>query len=207
MENVKPEKSKRNPRYLRSRITRKLIIETADEIFISEGYSKTTLEKIRASSRVSYGTIFSHYKGKDDLLSKIVDYYLYDFFMYQENPTFISDQEEVIRYYRELLLVLFRIVLERRRLFEVYRDAIGKSDYIADHWRSLINIFDDNTALAFSGFQKSGLIRDFDVARGVKSFSLLVNSYIWEISAGNEEDIETAAATIIDFLFHGFFKH
>jgi len=59
----KVEKSspKRPSRYLRSRITRKLILDTALDVFLTEGYAKTTIAKISQQAKVGYGTVYSHF--------------------------------------------------------------------------------------------------------------------------------------------------
>ena len=43
------------------------ILNTAREIFEKKGFSKTTIEEIAISSRVSIGTIYNCFKNKETL--------------------------------------------------------------------------------------------------------------------------------------------
>ena len=56
--------------YLRSRITQRLIIETSEKVFLEYGYNKATITRISQQANVGYGTVYSHFRGKDDLLNK-----------------------------------------------------------------------------------------------------------------------------------------
>ena len=55
----KASPARRPRRYLRSRITRNLILDTAQTVFISEGYAKTTIARISEMANVGYGTVYS----------------------------------------------------------------------------------------------------------------------------------------------------
>ncbi len=203
LETVKPKKQRR---YLRSRITRKLILDCATEIFISEGYAKTTVEKISSKAGVGYGTIYSHYKGKDDILSSILDRILYNFFDYQSKPGVIGDKEVVSSHYKELILFLFQLAVEHRPIFKVYHDAIGKSEKISNHWDSIIEDLIDDFATSFQEYQRKGLMRDFDVHKGAQVFVYLVDSCFWEVVNEKEDDIESIAKIIGEILYQGLYR-
>ncbi len=48
--------------------TRLLILEAASDLFIREGYDVVSVRKIAAQANISHGTIYIHFKDKDDLL-------------------------------------------------------------------------------------------------------------------------------------------
>ena len=49
------------------------IIESAVEIFAQKGFHETTMKEIAEAAGVGKGTIYVHFKNKDDLFSKILD--------------------------------------------------------------------------------------------------------------------------------------
>jgi len=202
VETVKPKKQRR---YLRSRITRKLILDSATEIFIAEGYAKTTVEKISCKAGVGYGTVFSHYRGKNDILSNIVDRILYNFFDYQRKPDVIGDKEVVSNHYKELLTSLFQLLLEHRLILKVYHDATSESETVSAHWDSIIQRLIDDFSTSFKDYQEKGVMRDFDVRIGAKAFVLLVDSYLWEVVNEREDDIEVIANNVVDIMFQGLY--
>ncbi len=48
--------------------TRQQILDAASELFIQSGYEAISVRKIAARAKLSHGTIYIHFKDKDDLL-------------------------------------------------------------------------------------------------------------------------------------------
>ncbi len=203
MENKTPRRPRR---YLRSRITRKLILDTALDVFLNEGYAKTTIAKISQQAKVGYGTVYSHFKGKDDILNKVVDNVLDEFYNLLEVPFAPETQEEARNAYYELVLTSFRLAEQHRPIMKVYQEALGQSDSIADHWQSIIDQFIKSSARSFEYSQEKGLAKEFDIQVGAKAYILLVDRFIWEVVNEQEDNLEHITSTIMDLLFHGFFK-
>jgi len=203
MENYRPGRPRR---YLRSRITRKLILDTALEVFLSEGYAKTTIAKISEEAKVGYGTVYSHFKGKDDILNKVVDNVLEEFYQLLEIPFAPNTIEEARSAYRELVLTSLRLSDQHRPIMKAYKEALGLSKSIAEHWGNMKNQFIKTSAKSFTYAQEKGLARDFDKNIVAKAYILLVDRFIWEVVDENEKDLEHVAETIVDLLFQGYFN-
>jgi AcrR family transcriptional regulator len=203
---VESEKQKRPRRYLRSRITRKLILDTALDVFLAEGYAKTTIAKISQQAKVGYGTVYSHFKGKDDILNKVVDNVLSEFYNLLEVPFAPTTLKEAREAYYELVLTSFRLSEQHRPIMKVYQEALGQSDSIEAHWKNIIDQFIKSSAHSFTYAQGKKLAAKFDIQVVAKAYILLVDCFIWEVVNENENNLEHIANTIIDMLFHGFFK-
>lgn len=48
-------------------LTRAAVVEAAAELFARQGYAKTSLEEVAAAARVSKGTVYGHFDGKEQL--------------------------------------------------------------------------------------------------------------------------------------------
>jgi AcrR family transcriptional regulator len=48
--------------------TRQQILDAASELFVSDGYEAVSVRKIAAKANLSHGTIYIHFKDKEDLL-------------------------------------------------------------------------------------------------------------------------------------------
>ncbi len=197
---------KRPRRYLRSRITRKLILDTALEVFLKEGYAKTTIAKISQQAKVGYGTVYSHFKGKDDILNKVVDNVLSEFFNLLEVPFSPTTLQEARDAYYALVLTSFRLSEQHRPIMKVYQEALGQSASIEEHWQSVIDQFIKSSAHSFAYAQEKKLASKFDIQVVAKAYILLVDRFIWEVVDEQEKDLEHIANTIIEMLFHGFFN-
>jgi AcrR family transcriptional regulator len=203
---VESSVQKRPRRYLRSRITRKLILDTALEVFLVEGYAKTTIAKISQQAKVGYGTVYSHFKGKDDILNKVVDNVLSEFYNLLEVPFAPTTLREARNAYYELVLTSFRLAEQHRPIMKVYQEALGQSASIEAHWQSVIDQFIKSSAHSFTYAQEKKLASKFDIQVVAKAYILLVDRFIWEVVNEQEKDLEHIANTIIEMLFHGFFN-
>lgn len=197
---------RRPRRYLRSRITRKLILDTALDVFLAEGYAKTTIAKISLQAKVGYGTVYSHFKGKDDILNKVVDNVLDEFYNLLEVPFAPATLEEARSAYYELVLTSFRLSEQHRPIMNVYQEALGQSQSIFEHWQNVKDQFIRSSARSFAYSQEKGLANSFDIQLVAKAYILLVDRFIWEVVDKKETNLEHVANTIIDMLFHGFFN-
>ncbi len=198
--------SRRPRRYLRSRITRKLILDTALEVFLSEGYSKTTIAKISEKARVGYGTVYSHFKGKDDILNQVVDGVLDEFYNLLDVPFSPLSVDEAFNSYHQLVLTSFRLSEQHRPLMKVYQEALGQSEHIAAHWRGVKDHFISSAARSFSFAQDKNLAKKFNSNLVAKAFILIVDRFIWEVVNENETDLEEITDNVVEMLFYGFFK-
>jgi AcrR family transcriptional regulator len=57
----------------RTRATRRRIIDTATQLFVTDGYSATTLERIAARAGVAVQTVYFHFGNKRTVLKEAVD--------------------------------------------------------------------------------------------------------------------------------------
>ena len=197
---------KRPRRYLRSRITRNLILETAQKVFLSDGYSKTTIAKISDVANVGYGTVYSHFKGKDDILSKVIDSVLEEFYALlniEFAPTNVKEAKEI---FHNIMLSVFKLSDQHRDIMNVYQQALGHSDAIVAHWEGVKDYFTKNAEISILFSQKKGFAQDFDAVVGAKAYILLVDRFIWEVVNGKEDDVEYLAAFLTDMVFQGFFN-
>jgi AcrR family transcriptional regulator len=203
---VKAASAKRPRRYLRSRITRKLILDTALEVFLDEGYSKTTISKISEQANVGYGTVYSHFKGKDDILNKVVDNVLDDFYTFADIEFAPASVEEARKIFNDLMMTCFRLADQHRPIMKVYQEALGQSHFITEHWTEVKEHFIQNAAQSIKFAQEAGLAKKFDYQIGAKAYILLIDRFIWEVVNENETDIERLSAVLTDMLFQGFFN-
>ncbi|MDW7738670.1 MAG: TetR/AcrR family transcriptional regulator [Bacillota bacterium] len=197
--------TRRPRRYLRSRITRKLILDTALEVFLNEGYAKTTIAKISDRAKVGYGTVYSHFKGKDDILNKVVDNVLDEFYNLLEVSFSPATLREAKSAYFELILTSFRLSQQHRPIMRVYQEALGQSSSIAAHWNNIKDQFIKSAASSFAYAQEKGLAKKFDMQTVAKAFILLVDRFIWEVVEEKESNLEHITETIVEMLFFGYF--
>lgn len=199
------KENRRPRRYLRSRITRKLILDTALEVFLAEGYAKTTITKISEKANVGYGTVYSHFKGKDDILKKVVDGVLDEFYHLLEVPFKPTDYAGAREIFLKVIETSFRLAEQHRTIMRVFQEALGQSEEIFNHWKAVKEHFISTSSRSITYGQQLGLAKDIDPAKAAKAYILLIDRFLWEVVQEEEKDIEYLAAFLTDMIFEGFF--
>jgi len=198
--------SRRPRRYLRSRITRNLILDTAKKVFISEGYSKTTIAKISEMANVGYGTVYSHFKGKDDILSRVIDNILEDFYTLLDIEFAPSSVKEAKKIFYNLMFTAFTLAEQNRPILKVYRQALRLSENMDAHWQGVKEHFYKVAKKSIIYAQDKGLAKQFDPQIGAKGYVLLVDRFFWEVVEEREPDVERLCTILTDMVFQGFFN-
>ncbi|HHX87441.1 MAG TPA: TetR/AcrR family transcriptional regulator [Firmicutes bacterium] len=203
---MKKSDTKRPRRYLRSRITRKLILDTALNIFLTEGYKKTTITRISSQANVGYGTVYSHFKGKDDILAKILDSLLDEFYALLKVPFKPTSYTEARDIYWEVIETSFRLAEQHRPVMKVLREALGQSKAISEYWETMKNCFIASTSRVINQAQLIGLAKpDIDPSKAAKANVLLIDRFLWEVVQENETDIQYLSTLLTSMIFEGIF--
>ena len=199
--------AKRPRRYLRSRITRNLILDTAQKVFISEGYAKTTIARISEMANVGYGTVYSHFKGKDDILSRVIDNVLDDFYTLLDIEFAPSSVKEAEKIFYNLMLTAFNLAEQNRPIMKVYQQALRLSETMVAHWQGIKDHFQKVGMKSIIYAQEKGFAKQFDPQIGSKGYVLLVDRFIWEVVEEREPNVEHLCTVLTDMVFQGFFNH
>ena len=62
-------------RDLKAQTTRNTILDTAIELFIREGFEKTSMDAIALQAKVAKGTLYYHYDSKEGIVDAVVERY------------------------------------------------------------------------------------------------------------------------------------
>ena len=61
------------PKRRNKSLTKKIILNTAENIFAKDGYHKTSMDKIAEKSGTSKGSIYFHFPSKENLFCSLID--------------------------------------------------------------------------------------------------------------------------------------
>jgi AcrR family transcriptional regulator len=95
---------------------RKRILEAATNLFIQQGYRKTSVDEVAREAGVAKGTVYLYYKTKSDLLMHAIGYekmrFVGDVFeMFQQD---ISDRDKLREYLRQVFVLVTQMPLVSR---------------------------------------------------------------------------------------------
>ncbi len=192
-----PKEKPRKKRYLRSRITQRLILDTAEQVFLEKGYHKTTITEISKRANVGYGTVYSHFRGKNDLLNTIIDRTSEKYFNIMDDTEPVNDFQELFSNFEDNIRAFFHLASDQKEILKVFQQAIGQSANVSEHWNNKLEHFIEILAKEITGARKKGFVnKDLDVRIISKAMILTLEKYLWEIVHENETDLELLIHTL-----------
>jgi AcrR family transcriptional regulator len=185
-------------RHLRAFITRNKIINSAQEVFLKDGFQKTTIKQIMEHAKIGYGTIYGHFKGKDDLLVLLMEDVMEKFFTIANTPFFPSTTEEAREIILGQVLDFLRVADTERDIMRVFSEGIGLSAVISEKWEEIRLRFIQSIIKDITYSQVKGLARlDLRAEIVAKGWFFTNEMYQWEIVFNkNEYPLEEIAETI-----------
>ncbi|WP_419393389.1 TetR/AcrR family transcriptional regulator [Cytobacillus praedii] len=185
-------------RHLRAFITRNKIINSAQEVFLKDGFQKTTIKQIMEHAKIGYGTIYGHFKGKDDLLVLLMEDVMEKFFTIANTPFFPSTTEEAREIILSQVLDFLRVADTERDMMRVFSEGIGLSAVISEKWEEIRLRFIQSIIKDITYSQVKGLARlDLRAEIVAKGWFFTNEMYQWEIVFNkNEYPLEEIAETI-----------
>lgn len=138
---------------------REKILETATHLFATEGYEGTTIKKVSEAANISFGSVFTYFKDKEELFHTAVveplesfSHQVLDFHPDAENP--IIELEKMIKNHIQLfatinnyLTIVVQIVGQHQRFPDIFKELDEFHD-----------IFREKVSLLLQNGQEKGLL-------------------------------------------------
>ncbi len=80
--------------------TREQIVEVAKQVFMTKGYTKTSMRDIAAGVGIGVSNIYNYFKGKDELFRNIVGLLITELEQMMHEHHNVNDQDQFVRYAR-----------------------------------------------------------------------------------------------------------
>jgi AcrR family transcriptional regulator len=138
-------------------VTRKeTILEVALKLFAEKGFSETTVSEISEASGVAEGTIFYHFKSKEDLLLSILERLKEDivgefksYLKTWERRSGLASIDEAISFYLDLAGKLETpfLLLHRHYPHKLAQQNVLCRSYLQEIYSCLVDIFEETIVL------------------------------------------------------------
>lgn len=181
---------------------RRQMLVPAARIFTKKGFHKTTVDEIAAAVGVSKGTIYNHFKNKEDLYLAIfqegVDIFHQQLVKAAAGP---ADPKEKLR---RLIRGHFIFSSEEKDLFYLFLKELGSTDFsrelLAGILSKCLQVYRD---VIREGSQK-GVFRPLDPAVTASAvFGMLTITALHYLSYSRGIPLESTSGTLEDILFNG----
>ena len=176
-----------------------LILDATDRLLARYGYRKMTMDDLAAEVGIGKGTIYLHFRSKEDLIYALIDQILRS----------ISSPAEKIRE-MIVLRVMYRfdsVQIFPESLSEMFRDLrSGVLQRREDYFKEEAKLF----AAALKEGQRVGIFRPVDCSATANTMLAATNSLLpFHLSThelGKRSDIERMVAQIADLLLYGLLQ-
>ncbi len=181
-------------------------MSAAREIFVEEGYTKTSMVMIGERATVGYNTIYCYFNGKNKVMAGVVDQLLIDLYELLEEPAVLESAEALRQMHCKIAFLLFAFAREHQQLLNVYKDATSCDDFVASHFSSVFDKITECVVSAIDSVGQKSIAKDLEPRICAKAFSMMLMSYFWEFVNGREEEEEKVAECIAEIFMHGLYR-
>ncbi len=163
------------PKRRNKSLTKKIILNTAENIFAKDGYHKTSMDKIAEKSGTSKGSIYFHFPSKENLFCSLIDKLANS--LEQATIKKINEKTNIVNQINTPLNTLFDLISKHKNLTKLVLTSSNiSSPIINEH---IFNIHE-----RFANFIKINLdtaIKDHSITK----INTTITAYAW-LGAINE---------------------
>ncbi|MBH5318339.1 TetR/AcrR family transcriptional regulator [Paenibacillus sp. GSMTC-2017] len=124
-------------RHLRSKLTRQKLLKAARTVFLTDGFQNSTISQVIKLAKTGYGTAYTHFTGKDDLLIVLMEDVMQQFFEIANYSFHPTSKEEARTVIKSQVLTFFQIAESERDMMKVFAEAMGLSQAINLKWEEI----------------------------------------------------------------------
>ncbi len=182
--------------------TKRAIFESAIKVFSKSGYTGATMDEVVAKAGVAKGSLYYHFKSKEELFIFIIKEGINLIHEEVENAT--DGMENPYEIIQESVKVMLKYVYENKDLFKVIISQLWGNEERNDMLRDEIKTLIDNSTSKFKAGIIAGFIEDEDPE--LLSYSLvgvLVSAALYEIINEEEYNHEEIAKKFMKYFEHG----
>ncbi|PFK31161.1 TetR family transcriptional regulator [Bacillus cereus] len=196
-------------RQQRSIETRNKLLKSAHNIFLENGFHKTTISQIIKHAETGYGTAYVYFKNKDDLLIVLMEDTMNRFYQIAERSFSPKTKKEAHNMIRNQTRAFLQVTDEERNILQVVEEAIGASKEVRKKWNEIQERFINRIIQDITYSQENGLARNElnkeIVARGWFSMNEM---FLWEIVRNEKEvNLEEIVYTLTEIYTAGLYKN
>lgn len=184
-------KNKLTNRDIQAMETKKKLIKTAHNVFLQQGFHKTTISQIIKQAGVGYGTAYVYFKNKDEIFVTVMEEVM-ERFLAVAKETFRPESVKVARQQiRNQVEDYLCLAIEERVIMKVVKEAIGASDLIETKWLEIRNEFIKRISADIAYSQSNDLVSTkFDPAITAQNWYSMNEMFMWQFVESEDLELE-----------------
>ncbi len=188
----------------RKALIRSQIIEAALQVFVENGYTKTTVQDITSRADIGHGTFYKYFKSKQNLLGILAD----DLVASVDDYIKPKDKQLSVRdriYYGAVRILEFFVM--HRTILLALREAVMVDKQLEDQWSKIHESLYKRVEFDIRGSMKRGYCRDIDADSVVLALTSMLEGFSHHImmQPPSSVDIDLAARSLTELTYNGVF--
>ncbi|WP_077356411.1 TetR/AcrR family transcriptional regulator [Virgibacillus halodenitrificans] len=167
--------------------TKKRLIRSAHEVFLKNGFNKTTISEIIKKAGVGYGTAYVYFKNKDAMFVTVMERFLQVADQTFHPNSVVAAREQILNQVRAFL----ELAIEEKNMLKVIKEAIGISDVVEARWLEIRKQFIESITNDITYSQSNNLVSTkFDAPIAAKSWYFMNEMFLWECVETEEVNLD-----------------
>lgn len=182
--------------------TKRIIFESAIQVFSKAGYSGATMDDIALNAGVAKGTLYYHFKSKEEIFNYIISTG-FDV-MKEEVVSAVSAEEDVLSKIRTMCKFQLKLVYENKDFFKVIMSQIWGQELRQLELRKSIEDYLKTIESFLIEAMNHGVIKKGDSNfMSYTFFGTLCSAAVYELIHSDDMNIDRAIDNLMDYIFKG----
>ncbi|UYG97346.1 TetR/AcrR family transcriptional regulator [Cytobacillus firmus] len=168
--------------------TRQKLLQAGKEVFLENGFQKSTISQMIKKAKTGYGTAYVYFKNKDELFITIMDDLMNQFYEVAEMPFKPQAKEEAYENIKKQVRLFLQLALDERDMMKVVKEAIGISPEIEEKWYGIRERFIERISVDIRYAQSQRLAKEnLDPALTARGWFYSNEMFMWELVMNQEK--------------------
>lgn len=189
----------------KKRTTREQILQAALTCFADKGYHKATMDDIVAESGMSKGSLYWHFKSKQDLFVSLIDWFMFEIIEETSHAwteemsaaekiragimVFVDNFEQFMPFYK-IIMDFWAQAFEQEQVLHMF------DDYLEQFIAQLVPIIEEGVA--------SGEFRSVDASHAALALVATFDAIgLYRVLLGEKIDVQGTMETTLDLMLTG----
>ncbi|GLC89793.1 TetR/AcrR family transcriptional regulator [Lysinibacillus piscis] len=189
-----------NKRIQQKMATRDKILRIAQEVFSEYGFQDTTITLIIERAEIGYGTVYGHFKNKDEILSTLIEQTMSAFFEVAHMSFQPKSEQEAIAIISTQVEQFLTLAREYKQSLQLIHEAMRYSDLIRQKWAEIVQDFVANIAQDIAYSKTQAFIKaNVDAEIIAQAWFAINETFLWNIVHNDQLSITHIAEQITQF--------
>ncbi len=182
--------------------TKKAIFESAIKVFSGCGYNGATMDAIAADAGVAKGTLYYHFKSKEEIFKYIIKEGMN--FIKEEIESIASRQQDALSKIKILCKVQLGLVYEKRDFFKVIMSQIWGQELRNMELREAIKKYIAYTQCYIEEAMEEGVIKKGDsFFMAYTLFGILCSATVYELINEDKKNLDELTDNLTQYILNG----